>query len=140
MDDCLTFPLLLDGRDVSTALNKFQSDLTRFTKYCGFEVVSQLKYGNLFNTSSIISRSVPSAHLQLFHSFDPHVLALNLTETRHYSPQLVSFFAQSLLGPTSVALVCFLVSLNRVACHQVIGSGIYPLSPTARREQEDPSV
>eukprot|EP00730_Choanoeca_flexa_P017943 TRINITY_DN8696_c0_g1_i3.p1 TRINITY_DN8696_c0_g1~~TRINITY_DN8696_c0_g1_i3.p1 ORF type:complete len:699 (+),score=141.33 TRINITY_DN8696_c0_g1_i3:151-2247(+) len=43
------------GRDVSGALNKFQSDLTRFTKYCGFELAGKVKYGNLYNTSSIIS-------------------------------------------------------------------------------------
>lgn len=45
-----------EGSRPGHALNAFQANLAKFTKYKSLNVVSEIKYGHLFNTSSIVSR------------------------------------------------------------------------------------
>jgi E3 ubiquitin-protein ligase RFWD2 len=47
--------VLLDTSGPGKALRAFQSGLAKFTNYSRFQVFAQLKYGNIFQTSSIVS-------------------------------------------------------------------------------------
>lgn len=44
-----------DDKKPGMALDMFQDSLARFTKYSRFNIMSTLKYGNMFNNTSIVS-------------------------------------------------------------------------------------